>query len=288
MIRVRLSRGYRRIPLLDRMLHLRPQVPSPNSRIDLWLGRMEGQAGFQGSTALLSRDEEDRAGRFHREIDRRRFVWGRAQVRSVLGSYLSIPPEGVAFRYSDKGKPELHPPCGLDFSVSHSENLLLVGVGEGLVGVDVEVIGFLPDLEAVASMAFTEGEMEWLRDAPEEERPEAFFRLWTGKEALLKALGVGFSMDPREVELEPEPGRFRACLGAGPGTAWSITSFIIRDKRAGRRAWGAVAVSGSVLPSLALRSLGGRNGLEAFPSSSRSCVPLNPLGGWSLKPRRGS
>jgi hypothetical protein len=130
--------------------------------------------------------------------------------------------------------------------------------------------------------------MEWLRDAPDEVRPEAFFRLWTGKEALLKALGVGFSLDPREVELEFEPGGFRACTGQGPGTAWSIASLVIRDEGVGRRAWGAVAVPGLVFPSLALRSLGGRNGLEAFPSSSRSCVPLNPLGGRSLEPRRGS
>jgi phosphopantetheinyl transferase len=51
----------------------------------------------------------------------------------------------------------LDPPSGLGFNVSHSENLLLVGVGEGLMGVDVEVIRFLPELEAVASMALHPG-----------------------------------------------------------------------------------------------------------------------------------
>ena len=99
---------------------------------------------------------------------------------------------------------------------------------------------------------------------------------------------MGFSLDPREVELEFEPGGFRARTGKGPGADWSIASFIIRDQRAGRRAWGAVAVPGLFFPSLALRSLGKRNEVEASPSSFRSCVLRNPLGGRSLEARSGS
>jgi 4'-phosphopantetheinyl transferase len=201
-------------------------------RIDLWLVDLDAPAGFDELPALLSGDERIRARRFARERDRRRFARARGHLRSVLGSYLSIPGERVAFRYTETGKPELEARCGLEFSVSHSRHLLLIGVAMGPIGVDVECVRPMPDLDAVAAQAFTEREMDGLgRD---------FFRLWTAKESVLKGLGRGFSTDPRAVELRPAPGGFHAPRGKGMEAAWSVRSFAV----AGGRARAAVAVPG--------------------------------------------
>lgn len=96
-------------------------------------------------------------------------------------------------------------PAGPCFSLSHSGEMVVLAVHESPVGIDTEDIR-RPWLPAVAQRVFTREEQAWLQ-----ERPEAFFYLWTRKEAVLKACGRGFSLSPQSFSVLPDS----PCLAEG-------------------------------------------------------------------------
>jgi 4'-phosphopantetheinyl transferase len=121
---------------------------------------------------------------------RREFLAGRATTRTILGSYLGLPASAVALRRTRSGKPELAGGgSDLHFNVSHSGCLALVAVARAIpVGVDVEGVRRRGTL-GLASRYFSSAEVEWIRSQPPETRRTAFLRLWTRKEAVVKAAG---------------------------------------------------------------------------------------------------
>jgi 4'-phosphopantetheinyl transferase len=163
---------------------------------------------------LLATDETARAERFRFDVHRHRYIAGRGALREVLGAYLERPPQNLRFAYGPRGKPWLPEHRALHFNLSHSEDQALLGVTTvAELGVDIERIRPLSDLEAVARRFFAEGEVERLFALPPAQWPDAFFRCWTRKEAYLKAVGEGLAipLDRFEVTLTAhEPVRFLA------------------------------------------------------------------------------
>lgn len=146
--------------------------------------------------SLLSPDEVMRARRFARCEDRRRWVAGRAALRSVLSGYTDIPAQQVRFTYGPYGKPHLvqrRDRRTVQFSVSHSRGLMVCAVARGAaIGVDVEAVGERWDVEELVRRRFARADLEPLLAAPVQERQRLFLRRWTRHEAYLKALGTGF------------------------------------------------------------------------------------------------
>lgn len=159
---------------------------------------------------LLSADEVDRAGRFHFQRDRDRFVVARATLRLILGSYLRVSPGGLRFRYSEFGKPSLaedYGAPGLRFNLAHSNDLALCAVASGReVGVDVEFVRPEMAHEEIARHYFSPAEVAELRALPADGRAEAFFNCWTRKEAYIKARGDGLSFPLEGFTVSLRPG----------------------------------------------------------------------------------
>ena len=144
---------------------------------------------------LLSTEENERAGRYVRREDRNRFVVAHGILRQLLGRYLSVEPQGLAFSLNAFGKPALIRGVGqptLSFNLSHSGDVILYAMTAGRrVGVDIEAIRPSLDPMEIAQGQFSEREFKALLDREGAERIEAFFRCWTRKEAYLKARGEG-------------------------------------------------------------------------------------------------
>ena len=164
--------------------------------------------------ASLSSDEVERAGRYHFERHRRRFIACRGQVRCILAGYLDARPADLRFRYGSRGKPALESPwseSAIRFNVSNSEDVALLAVAlDRELGVDVEHVREPRDFESLAARFFAASEVTQLRSLPREQRLEGFFRCWTRKEAVLKAVGTGlaFPLDRVVVTLRlDEPAR---------------------------------------------------------------------------------
>jgi 4'-phosphopantetheinyl transferase len=148
--------------------------------------------------------------RFRFDVDRNRFIAGRGLLRSILSQYLNTKPGGLEFVYGANGKPSLSDKTadpGIRFNLAHSENLALMAVVRGRdLGVDVERIRPIPDVEQLVARFFSPGENAAFRALPEDQRLVAFFNLWTRKEAWLKATGEGISQSLRLVEVSFLPG----------------------------------------------------------------------------------
>lgn len=120
-------------------------------------------------------------------------------LRTGIARYLDIDEDIVDLHRSDTGRLVLASPASdLRFSASHSGDALLLGFLRGdasvnLIGVDIERLKPRPNALALARRYFTAYEAGMLGTMPQPEREGAFHRLWTAKEALLKALGQGLA-----------------------------------------------------------------------------------------------
>ncbi|MCG6135214.1 MAG: 4'-phosphopantetheinyl transferase superfamily protein [Nostoc sp. LLA-1] len=152
---------------------------------------------LQNLLATLSSDEITRANRFYFPEHRRRFIAGRGSLRSILGSYLGIEPQQVKFDYQPRGKPVLAANLsnsGIAFNLSHSQGLALCAVNyHRSIGVDLECIRPMSDIENLAQRFFLPREYDLVRSLSGNQQQEIFFRYWTCKEAYLKATGEGLA-----------------------------------------------------------------------------------------------
>lgn len=196
---------------------------------------------------MLAPDEQLRANRFHFERDRQRFIAGRGILRTILGRYLGCNGSELLFDYGPHGKPALAKPAAeppLYFNLAHSGGLAVLALAyQQEVGVDVEHIRPITDMEQIVQRFFAQQEQATLLALPVEQRESAFFNGWTRKEAYLKALGDGLArpLDQFCVTMAPgDPVRLVSINGAGDDASpWLLESF---DPAPGYAA--AVAVRG--------------------------------------------
>ncbi|MEQ1685708.1 MAG: 4'-phosphopantetheinyl transferase superfamily protein [Burkholderiaceae bacterium] len=224
--------------------------------VHLWLFRLDSPPHPLRSLArLLGEDERRRAARFVFETDRKRFVAGRGMLRTLLGRYIGVAPERVAFEVTAEGKPSVSsvlPEVSIDFNLSHSGGWALLGVTRGrTIGVDIEAHREMPDAEQIARSHFSPAEMLEFMAAPSEERTAAFFACWTRKEAYVKATGLGLSMRLDRFEVSFRAGdlpRLRSIEGSTMvASEWSLWNCDVGDDMAA-----AVVVHGT---ELSLRQL---------------------------------
>lgn len=185
--------------------------PLSGRQIHVWSARLDPPAWQQERLGrLLDPDERARAARFRFDIHRRRFIVGRGFQRTVLGAYLGVDPAAIVYTYGPKGKPALAGPVAgspLHFNLSNSEELAILGVNRVReIGVDVECLRELSDLQALASRFFSTSESETLLALPTERQREGFFNCWTRKEAYLKAVGDGLSAPLNRFDVTLVPG----------------------------------------------------------------------------------
>jgi 4'-phosphopantetheinyl transferase len=169
---------------------------------------------------LLASDELERASRFRFEPDRDRFIAARGAMRLLLGRYLGSDPSGIAIEYEPFGKPVIRPTgvmTRLSFNLSHAHALAIMAVtADRQIGVDVEKVVTVPDLsDLVQSCLSAEEVAEW-EELPASERLMGFFRFWTSKEALSKAIGVGLSRPLDLVTTSFHGGNARYLAGTHP------------------------------------------------------------------------
>lgn len=172
----------------------------------------------------LSDDERERAARFRFDIHRRRFIAARGLLRRALSEYLGVSPGGIRFSYGPKGKPAVIG-APFQFNVSHSEEVAVFAFAlEMALGVDVEHVRPLTDLEGVAQRFFSPAEWNTIRAMTPDKRVDAFFRCWTRKEAYIKATGDGLSYPLNQFEVSVSgPAKMLSIEGnSAEASRWSM------------------------------------------------------------------
>ncbi len=158
--------------------------------------------------AWLNGKEQARWRSFRLDRPRREFALCRSALRAILCRRLDCANGDLTFEEGEYGKPEAcvdGQPASISFNVSHSGRHGLIALaGRGRLGVDVEPRSTRRNLDVLVGETLTPAEQLLLTRADANRRRQLFFRLWTMKEALVKALGKGFSLHISEIEI-PSP-----------------------------------------------------------------------------------
>ncbi len=227
------------------MLH-RPIHTIGADEVHVWHLLADRLTEIGPALAFLAPDERERMNCFAHPRDRHLFAWSRSVMRSVLASYLGCQCGELCFTVNAYGKPVLQTNGAnvpLHFNLSHSRGAIALAVSGGrLVGVDVEERERKVDFLGLAQRYFTAEEARHLKMLNEPERADAFFAIWTLKEAYVKGIGRGltFPLDAFCFDLDGNRLlRFRA-LADFVAADWHFHQFDL-----GERHCGAVAVQGA-------------------------------------------
>jgi len=145
---------------------------------------------------LLSDTERRRYHSYTDPLPARQFLVGRALLRLVVAERVGGTPNDIVVHLNGHRTPESHgkptlPGTGLHMSLSHSGPHIVLAVADVAVGVDVQTVVHDVNLDRIADLVLTTGERRGLREMPQHQRHHAFTRIWTRKEAILKATGDG-------------------------------------------------------------------------------------------------
>ncbi len=209
--------------------------PLKDRDVHIWLINLKQASDhFQRFQRYLLPAELEKANRFHFENDRRRFQVCRGILKRILSWYLGVLPLDIRLTYTAFGKPILDNrvlTTALHFNLSHARNLALCAVtSNAAVGIDIEELRIIEDLESIARQVLRESELQMLLHLPAPRRLEAFFNAWTRKEAYIKALGYGLSYPIKDISVSLETaGTFTSVYIADDGAendrSWSLVGF---------------------------------------------------------------
>lgn len=172
---------------------------------------------------FLSPDEMARAQRYKFEIHRRRFTINRMYLRTLLSYYLGEKPEDLCFHYNAHGKPFLENQS-IYFNLSDSEDCGILAISrEKLLGADVEYLKPKEDFLDLARRFFAAQEVEQLEGIPDHQKLSAFYRLWTLKEAFMKALGQGLSLHLNSFAIELKTPKLLFAESELVSSPWSFS-----------------------------------------------------------------
>lgn len=159
------------------------------ARVHVWeIHWTSGLSFFHAAWEILSPAEQIKARAFRFDPDRQRYVLSHAALRRILSTSLSLPPRDIPIQQNRLEKPSVP---GVEFNLSHSGDFALVAVSEAApVGIDIEKIRTDLNLTELATRLFSPAE-----------RTTDFFRIWTRKEAYLKARGAGLSVPLSEFDV---------------------------------------------------------------------------------------
>lgn len=187
---------------------------------------------------VLTKDEKERADRFYFDKDRMAWLFSRGILRTILSQYLGIKPDAIRFQYTSYGKPFLDPlqnPAGLHFNVSHTHHCILYAFTKNIdIGIDVEYLKSDIDHQGIAKNFFSPYEYQLLTNANHEQQNTLFYKIWTCKEAFIKAIGQGLSYPLADFDVavqENEPAKVLNIKGEPhEANQWTLHSFTPADR----------------------------------------------------------
>jgi 4'-phosphopantetheinyl transferase len=221
-------------------------------RCDVWWAHPA--AATAALLELLDDVERSRYENYRRDVDKLRFLTGRALIRGVAAAELGKDPRDIAIDSScfDCGKPHGKPKIdGLEVSVSHSGNWVALAVTDTApVGVDVEEVRDA-EVDDLAGIAFSPAELAVFKKVPQTDRKGAFFTYWSRKEAVVKATGKGMSVPMSKLTLTAHDAPPEVVASDAPEV--DIAAVHMVDLHAGDGYRASVAVFGAEEPTVTER-----------------------------------
>jgi 4'-phosphopantetheinyl transferase len=112
-------------------------------------------------------------------------------LRKIIADYMEVNPNDIIFQYTPKGKPYISN-SPIHFNLSHSNEIAVYAVTfNKKVGIDIEYNSNISSILELSYANFSKKECALISTLSLPEKQKMFFKLWTIKEAYLKATGEG-------------------------------------------------------------------------------------------------
>jgi 4'-phosphopantetheinyl transferase len=200
--------------------------------VDVWQGGLSLSADTLACLASRLSDEETlKAQAFKFPTLRDRYIAARGMLRETLAGYLAVDPTALKFVSGPYGKPALLDEA-LHFNISHTADSLLIAVANfSDIGIDIEAVKLRRNFDSLAQRCFSEPEYQGWCGLPAEMQAEAFYRLWTKKEAFVKAVGRGIALGVEQCEFALDVGGQVLAIPDeyGPASAWLVHELDVGD-----------------------------------------------------------
>lgn len=156
---------------------------------------------------FLSNSELENMNNFHQKQQQKQYLLTRVFLRSVLSQYIkNILPIDWVFSKNSYGKPFIsNKPLSksIKFNLSHTEKLIVLAIVlDNEIGVDTEYTLKNFEYLDIAKIYFSENELIYLLNSPDDKQKNCFFDIWTLKEAFVKATGKGLTFPLNQFSLE--------------------------------------------------------------------------------------
>ncbi len=171
--------------------------PFPSERLESW-------------RSWLRHVELQQVSKYRKKVDQELFIARRGLAREIIAQMLMVRPSSIGFSVESLGKldwasddlnrQQSNSIRKLDFSISRSTGIVaMAGCESARIGVDIETIAALPELEMLATQNLHPDELHLWSAIPRKDRTIAYYQLWVVKEAFAKALGVGLTQPPSTI-----------------------------------------------------------------------------------------
>lgn len=219
--------------------------------LEVWQAKLsELKDQWRRFEPALSPDEIQRAENMRRESVRRRYIIGRGLLRSLVAERIGLAPAAVRLTYNASGKPLLDPAQASEtgrsvaFNLSHSGDRIAIALFfsqregrfsevDARIGVDLEWMARRRDVEGLVRRFATERERAEFSRQPVDQQRIAFFRWWTRKEALIKAVGTSLPRAIGKVEVSFGADRYTVASFPGsegePPSLWRLATITLED-----------------------------------------------------------
>jgi 4'-phosphopantetheinyl transferase len=178
----------------------------------------------------LSTSDQERAARFRFPEDRSRFVLGRRLLATLIRECRRTVPQPLELALTEYGRPYLADDPELAFSISHAGDVVAVALTlSARVGIDVESLDRTLKLDPLAERIFNVADLVCFRALPSKIQHRAFFRAWTGKEAILKAEGVGLFGGVQEISVPLQEDAPVAIIDCADRGTWQLTPLVMPE-----------------------------------------------------------
>lgn len=187
-----------------------PKLSLTDGQVHIWLvdpTTITAPEWLDRYHALLTPEEHAKWQRYRFDKDKHQHLVTRALIRDTLSRYEpQVAPPDWRFESNQHGKPAIANPLAqpLFFNLSHTQNLAALAVTRlAAVGVDVEKIKPVEQVRGLAERCFADSEIQYVFTGEKNAVMWRFFKLWTLKEAYIKARGCGLSLSLQSVVFAP-------------------------------------------------------------------------------------
>jgi len=173
--------------------------------VDIWIEQLNGsEEACRRFWPVLDGNEQNRAKRYAHPVLKYRYVEARGLLRHRLSHCLGQAPEFINIQTAEYGKPYLPGFPDWSFNLSHSGHYVAIAIAQACrLGIDIEIIKHRDSLPQLVRKCFAANEAAYWHGLDPSEQTAAFYRIWTAKEAFVKATGRGIAVGLEHCVTDP-------------------------------------------------------------------------------------